>query len=523
MEEYILNQGFSASYDVVIIGAGNGGLVAATQLALEGKKVILFEQHNLPGGFAGSFVRGRFEFETSLHELCDYGPESNKGSIQILFEDLGIDIEVSEVPEAYRLILTDPEINLDVIIPFGVDAYIKAIVGEVPESYHSVKKFVRLCKEVNDALGYIKESRGNPDRDYLMKNFKNFLRTAAYSLDDVLNVLEVPTRAQYIIKGYWCYLSIPTSRMNFTIFAAMLYFFLIRGAFIPKYRSTGYTTALEKKILDSGGAIEYNTKVNKILVKDNQVVGIETNQGDKIETNYVISNASPTLVYNNLVYPPEEVPPNALKLLNARRHAISCFVVYLGLNRTAKELGLKEYSYLIFKNMNTEEIYESFKTLEPPIAQATICLNNAILDCSPKGTSILEITAFFLSEAWEKVKPEEYFKVKEKIAKNLILQFEKATNTKIFENIEEIEIATPQTFSRYTGTYRGVCYGYEVDPWDSTMPRLMVMKDEKFINGLEICGGFSFQGVSYTNSLLSGQITAFLTLQDMANTEEENV
>jgi hypothetical protein len=45
------------------------------------------------------------------------------------------------------------------------------------------------------------------------------------------------------------------------------------------------------------------------------------------------------------------------------------------------------------------------------------------------------------------------------------------------------------------------------------------MNEEKYIQGLEICGGYSSQGVSYTNSLLSGQISAFLTLQKIM---EEN-
>ena len=62
-------QKFDQPYDVVVIGAGNGGLTAATQLAISGKKIILFEQHNLPGGFATSFIRGRFEFEATLHEF----------------------------------------------------------------------------------------------------------------------------------------------------------------------------------------------------------------------------------------------------------------------------------------------------------------------------------------------------------------------------------------------------------------------------------------------------------------------
>ena len=80
-------------YDAVVCGAGNSGISAAVQLALMGKKTLLIEQHNMPGGSASSFRRGRFEIEPSLHELCDVGSEKEPGEVRNLFKEYGINVE----------------------------------------------------------------------------------------------------------------------------------------------------------------------------------------------------------------------------------------------------------------------------------------------------------------------------------------------------------------------------------------------------------------------------------------------
>jgi phytoene dehydrogenase-like protein len=516
MSEKNFEQSFSESYDAVVIGAGNGGLVAATQLARQGVKVLLLEQHNVPGGFATSFVRGRFEFEPSMHVLAAFGKPPNIGPLRSIFEDeFNLDVEFLPVPEAFRAISLNPDDNYDVIMPFGVEETIDKIEKEVPGSRESVTLFLRLCKEVSDAIAYIAQAQGNPDRKLLMKEYGNFLRTVPYSLGDVIDTFNMPQKAKDILCAYWVYLGPPVSRCGFTIYATMIYSLLLQGAYVPKYRSHGYTSALDLKIREFGGRVEYNTKAERILVDNGQVIGVETSKGDKIKTNYVISNASPTLVYNQLVYPKEEVPEIAYKQINARTHGTTGFVVYLGLDASAEELGLTEYSYFIFDTLDTEEAYESFGKLEAPKAQAAMVLNLTVPDCSPPGTCILSLTTLFQPEVWANVKEEDYFKLKSKIADQLIAKFEKATGTSIREHIEEIEIASPQTWARYTGTYNGIIYGYEPDPWDSLIPRMMTMDEEFYIKGLKFCGGFSFQSHGYSTSMISGNIAALLTIRDM--------
>jgi prolycopene isomerase len=61
----------------------------------------------------------------------------------------------------------------------------------------------------------------------------------------------------------------------------------------------------------------------------------------------------------------------------------------------------------------------------------------------------------------------------------------------------------------------GTIYGYEPQTWDSLIPRMMAMNEEKYIKGLEFGGGYSFRCHGYSSSLMSGQVAGLLTLQSL--------
>lgn len=94
-------------HDVVIIGAGNGGLTAAATLARNGKKVLLLERHNIPGGCATSFCRGRFEFEVALHQLSGMGTSERPGPLRMLLDELGVmdNLEFIPMTDLYRVVV----------------------------------------------------------------------------------------------------------------------------------------------------------------------------------------------------------------------------------------------------------------------------------------------------------------------------------------------------------------------------------------------------------------------------------
>src|SRR6201746_507715 len=60
-----------ARYDVVVIGAGLGGLTAGAVLARAGRKVLVIERSNSVGGAASSYQSGDWFVEGTLHETRD--------------------------------------------------------------------------------------------------------------------------------------------------------------------------------------------------------------------------------------------------------------------------------------------------------------------------------------------------------------------------------------------------------------------------------------------------------------------
>ena len=494
------------SPDIIVVGAGLGGLAAALESARRGMKTLLLEQHNLPGGFATSFIRGRFEFEPSLHEMPDVKGNQATGVVRYLKEEAGLEVEFHPVPEAYRLILTGS--GLDVSLPFGKEQYIETIARKVPGSEKPVREYMDLCGHVQEAFNYLRAARESPDIHKILKNYGNFLRTAGYPARRIARALEIPQMAEDLLYPYWCYLGVPMERVSFPIWAALLNTYIANGAVIPARRSHEISAAFCEEIEKAGGMILYNTRAEKILAEKGRIRGVLTDSGLPIYADRVISNASPTLVFGSLLDPPAKVPVAALNNIRNRTHGLTLMVVYLGLNRSMEDLGLCEYSYFIAPHMDTSRLYSAAGTLGKDIMQAAVCLNAAIPDCSPPGTTILAITAGYRPEAWAGVSPREYEDVKNALALRLIRQFESATGTDIRSHIEEIEIATPQTFARYTGAYDGIIYGYEPEPWDSIIPRALSQKRENYIEGLRFCGGYASRCHGYGSSILSGKAAA---------------
>lgn len=502
-------------YDTVVVGAGNAGLIAAARMALAGKKTLLIEQHNLPGGCGSSFCRGRFEFETGLHELLDFGPAEDPGSIRMLFDELGIHLEWCEIPDCFRCIGQYSDgTPMDVTMPFGVENYINAMEEYVPGSRPSMEKFFALCAELDEGTTYL--GSGAVDPAVLVQKYPNMMRTSAYSTKQVFDALGIPQKAQDILVTNWTFVAVDLERVQFFHYAAMISMCNARKPVIPKHTSHEIATAILERFRELGGEVWFNCRAEKFLFEGNHICGVKTSMGD-VACDYVLAN----IIYGKMM-PSELVPEREKKLANARKICGRMFNVCFGLNRSAEELGLKDYKLYFPETPDTVKEYQDAKYIATNKSFTSICPNTVYPDYTPKGTCMLNFSVVYGDGGdWNTLEQKDYFQTKEQITRQLIAKFAEKTGVDISDCIEEVEIATPWTYARFAGTPEGTAYGYETDEWDASLSRMMMLGTDYPTKGLRPIGAAGPRGGGYSSAYSCGNMMAMFALGELSAKEAE--
>ncbi len=511
----------SKVYDVIVIGAGNGGLGAAATCSKAGLSTLLLEKHNLPGGSATSFVRGRFEFEPSLHELAGVGNPDDPGSIGEAFKRFEADVEWIKHASTFRLIVpakegdTDTfinengtEVTIDARMPTGHENFARRLDEIVPGSYDSCMAAFELSDRMFAACNKLENPKEIPS---ILKEAPDFMRITGHTVNEVLDALGMPKKAQDIFLTYWCYMGVPGSMFDFLYYSIVLNAYVASGTGIPKLRSHEMSLAVDKVIRDNGGDIWYNSEVTRIIMKNGKPAGVEINGEKIVYGKRFICNCHPNITWSKL-FNEIEVPKKQLKMLNARKIACSLTTVYLGMNKTMEELGITDYSVFIAPDSDSDKQFEACQHLYGGFCIIN-CLNEIIPDSTPEGTCQLFLTTMSFGDDLKDIKPEDYKKYKNKIAKEMIETCEKTLNISITPYIEEIEVALPPTFCRYLNTPYGTPYGYMLEKWDSLIPRtIQFIQDQPFDNFI-FCGASQERGDGYGCAYYSGEKAAKLTIK----------
>lgn len=502
-------------YDLVIVGGGNGGNMAACRASAMGLKTLVIEKHNMVGGAATSFVRGRFEFEASLHEIPDFGQGAQRGNLGRLFDELGIQMDWLLIPDAFRTIVAEGDkITLDVTVPHGREAFMACMESQSPGCSKSLELYFEGARELERGLNYLGASRGKPDPEVLRRDYPLFCKIMSMSTAEYMRAVKMPQKIQDIIGAYWPYQGSDLETIDASRYLLMTEGYFLAGAYMPKLRSHEIANAIQKRAREMGCDFWYETEVTKILTKKGAVCGVETKDGRRVEACAVIANVFPDIVYGKLLDNKSLVPAFERKKIQARSYGFRGFSVYMGLDRTAEELGIKDYNVFINSSADTRVLYQQAAAPELPLGGradnlSCTCLNIVNPEATPPGTAHFAITSGYAADAWDKaVTPENYVRVKREIADKMIERYEEVMGIDIRNHIEEIAIATPVTFARYMGTPQGVIYGYHSSRWDGMSARTMVGGSEPTVPGLFFVGAHGNRLSGFLPTLTSGDITA---------------
>ncbi len=501
-------------YDAVVVGAGNSGLTAALRLVNSCKKTLLIEKNNSAGGCATSFVRGRFEFEVSLHESSGVTKdEENAGSLMRIFNENDIDIDWIALKDCFRCISqwSDGSGVMDVTMPAGTEAFKAKMAQYCPESADVIEVFFDLMEETMDG---IHELGSMKDPAAFMQQYPNFCRIGDQSFNRVMDELNMPAKARDILSCYWPYLGVDLDHMSWTHYIAMLHKYITLKPAIPQKTSHEISTMMLERFRQKGGDIWMNCTAQEFITEDGVCKGVKTNRGD-IRADIVIANINPHIVYGKMV-PDNLVPEREKKLAGTRTLSGRPLVASFGLNTTAEALGINDYSIFFLGTADSIKEYNTLFNFEGNDCTLMLCYNIENPDFSPEGTCVISFTTMYNGDLWGDVEIEDYSQVKTAAAKHCIDILKDKTGIDVSPYIEEVSVSTPWTTARYLGTPEGAVYGYESNDWDGIIARSMTLSNEFPVPGLWTVGAAGPQGDGFSSAYTTGDIVAGMALKATA-------
>ena len=496
-------------FDAIVVGAGNGGMTGALTLCKAGKKVLLLEQHNITGGCGSSYVRGRFEFETGLHQLYGIGDNAagETGPLRKVFEELGVFDKIEFVPqnEAFRIAFRGMG---EIALPNEHDAFIKALQDFFGPESEKIAEYQGLV-DVFDAEFMRLYEFTSEGKAITQKDFPYLFEYGGYTGEQMLNKFFVNPMLKGVYQTLFGYLGMPIDRVPFPVIAAL--YLRYGGTWNVHETSMSMSNAITNEFIDCGGTLKLNTRVARIIIEDNAVKGVVTSGGDVYYADVVLCNTNRLNVYVDLIdnkLVPEEIYAN----LRVSMPGQSIFGISVGLDCTAEEAGIRNATnFLLPPPSGLKGRFDvNLRQLDSVATIYMSCYNIDDPEYSEPGTCTLTFLTGKTTAPFVEMPPENYYDTKLEYAGKMIDYLEDYYPG-ISEHIEEIEVFTPMSLMRFIGSPCGAIYGVDGHIKDLIASKLDARAP---FAGLYFCGSSLMFGGFHT-TLISGYTTAKLIIKDL--------
>lgn len=468
---------------VLIIGGGIAGLCTGIYLQKNGFATEILEMHTMAGGLATAWKRKGYTFENCIHWFVG----SRKG------EDLHSTWK--EVFDVDRLdFYDDPVFQViekgasRLVIYKNVDYLEKELLAKAPEDTIAIRDFTSLVRKLS--------SLRMPGGKNLFAKVASYVKATPY-------LWILPKYSKITMAGYAKRFKNPLLKQFFgaglqnlslLAIAFSLAWMARKNAGYPIGGSLQLIRLIEDQYRKLGGTLQFQAKVDQIMVENNRAVGVQLENGRKILSDIVISAADAHATLYHMLQG-KFVSNEFERIFKTYEPFPSYIQVSLGI-----DADLKNEPGTLCLNL------ENGITIDPQTQLDLLSFRIFHFDPTFAPEHKTAVICFIATENytyWASLRAADkpkYNSEKKRIADNVIRILEERFPA-VKEKIEIVDIATPATVTRFTGNWKGSMEGWLMTP--TTGARGLPMKPPSLKNFYMVG-----QWLSPGGGLPSGLLTA---------------
>ncbi len=499
--------------DVVVIGAGLGGLMAASKLAAAGKKVLVLEKNPFPGGTGYVFLKDGYTFPM--------GPLSFSfpGRVRGFLKEIGIAEKIAFRRQGFELRTPD----LDVMMSKPLAGLEAELARVFPGEQAGLSRFF---EQLNAAIAVSKDmDRWHPDFAAPRATGAAQLRIAPADparVDEVRRLSRLPAArvldamlTSVPLKNFLGSQGTSPPEMSMLNLASMWNVMAVEGIWFPSCGIHGIADLLVRRLRELGGEVRLSAPVRKVLVRNGRAAGIVTPEGETVESRWVISNADYKMTILELV-DAADVSGIDLSVFRDVPYSGSELCVYLGLRPVEVDLGAIRAEHLFYRrDIHGGPELEDFDNRE-----LEICYwSKKAPGMTPAGRASLILRVGFPYghfEPWDqgfKLRKQGYREYKLRLAGRLVRTAESILPG-LSRAVDVMEIATPLSYRDWASRFEGSIAGWTWSARDSArLPGKILVQSP--VPGLLAAGAYAVSELflgGVPTALYTGSMAADLVL-----------
>lgn len=490
-----------ATYDVIVVGAGLGGLCCAAHAAVAGHRTLLLEQHYRLGGYATSFSRrdgdGReFSCEVSLHA-------SALTTAQPLLEALGVWDRITLVPHPHAWASRFPGLSLDIPARVGLDGFERRLVALFPDEAAGLSRYFALWRAVMEETARL----SGPGRDF-PRRFPHLWAIRDKTVAEVLDPCVQNPRLRAVLAQSCGYYGLPPSELSAFFYLVPTGQYLESGGYYVKGTSQALSDALGDAVAAAGGEVRVRSRVSAVLLRDGRAVGVRTADGAQAYAKAVALGACAPSVFAAMLPPGGAAAGERTKMAGLAPSPASV-IVWLGLGRDIT-VQLPDPELSFYPGVDMEANYAAAMACDFENASFSMMVyDNLVPGFSPPGCSTVCLVCLCGYDHWRPFEADylagrkaAYVAEKRRLSDILIRRAEALAIPGLSSMIVMRDASTPLTNRRFTGNAYGSIYGFAPTAGNAFLTRL---PNTTSVPGLYLASAWGNPGGGFTGALMAGR------------------